>query len=54
MSEISFYLQTNDQKKNSKKKIWQKFEAEAMKKTCIGIAKEIFVGLDGFVNGRLM
>ena len=35
-----------------KKETVQKFEAEAMKKAGMGIAKEMFVGLDGFVGGR--
>ena len=35
-----------------KKETVQKFEAEAMKKAGMGIAEEMFVGLDGFVGGR--
>ena len=41
-------------KKILKKETVQKFEAEAMKKAGMGIAEEMFVGLDGFVGGRPM
>ena len=35
-----------------KKRTVQKFETEAMKKAGMGIAEEIFVGLDSFIGGR--